>query len=74
MTSWPDIVAADAQRLEKQMGVKELRFSNDGLTWLIVEWIDGFQRLEFTEVDGRTWNLDRNKAHLLMLYLQEHLK
>lgn len=56
------------------MSVKELRFSEGGLTWLRVEWIGGFQRLEFTEVDGRIWNLDRDKANLLLLYLQEHLK
>lgn len=56
------------------MSVKELRFSEGGLTWLCVEWVKPFNRLEFTEGDGRTWNLDRDKAHLLMLYLQEHLK
>lgn len=55
------------------MASQELRFSDGDLIWMRIEWIPAFKRLEFTEADGRVWNLDRDKSHLLLLYLQEHL-
>ncbi len=54
------------------MSVKELRFAGD-CDGIIIEWIDAIDRLEFTQPNGRVWNMDRGEAHLLMLYLQEHL-
>lgn len=53
------------------MRVKELRFNNDGLTWL--RWNVEGDKFKVTEGDGRSWKLDRNQAHLLYLYLKEHL-
>lgn len=54
------------------MSVEKLQFSNGGLNWLTIKIID--DKVTFIEVDGKEWKLDRSQAHLLMLYLQEHLK
>ena len=60
------------------MSVKELRIVNDKLTVLKVTinrapFMDG-DRFYFKLVDGTTLTLKRDQAHMLYLYLQEHLK
>jgi len=54
------------------MPVEQLSFTNGGLTWLAVK-MEG-DKFKFTEVDGRSWKLNRNEAMLLKLWLEEHLK
>lgn len=58
------------------MSAKELKFygTNGWETDLFVEIEDSKIKIELvdTEFSG-SYKLDRNQAHLLMLYLQEHL-
>lgn len=51
------------------MSAQELRFSNGGLTWFKID-----KDFRVTLVDGTSFIFDRNQTHLLMLFLQEHLK
>lgn len=53
--------------------VKILNFSEGGLVWWGIKHI-GDGCFEVKEVDGRTYKFNRNQAHLLKLYLEEHLK
>jgi hypothetical protein len=58
------------------MSVKELVISDlNNMTKMYVRIIDGRFKFEIdSDADGDWLWLDRNQAHLLMLYLQEHLK
>lgn len=53
------------------MSAKELKFSEDGLTWFRMTISDTNQF--HVNVTGSVFDLDRDEAYLLMLYLQEHL-
>lgn len=54
------------------MSVEELKFSEGGLNWFIINKEKDKFKIKLT--DGTCLSWDRNQAHLLMLYLQEHLK
>ena len=56
------------------MSAREIGFENDGLVWMRIRWEPQTETLQFTEVDGRKWQLDRSQAHLLKLYLEEKLR
>jgi hypothetical protein len=49
------------------MSTQELRIVNEGIVWLT--WIVEGNKIKVIEGDGRSWKIDRNQAHLLMLYL-----
>lgn len=51
----------------KEMSMKELIFKDEHNQDIIVKFKDNLLWID-------TWEFDRSEAHLLMLYLQEHLK
>lgn len=55
------------------MSVKVLRLSNNGHTIIVRELNDNSKRVDLC-IAGQHSYLDRNQAHLLMLWLQEYLK
>lgn len=65
----------DDVQQEKKMSVKELDL-NEGSQWLRVRHVQqGCFTIAITEkLEIKEIGIDRNQAHLLMLYLQEHLK
>ena len=58
------------------MSAKELVISDlNNMTKMYVKIVDGRFKFEVDSDEAVDWLwLDRNQAHLLMLYLQEHLK
>lgn len=55
------------------MSEGKLILNNDGHTIIIKELDDSSNRVDLC-IAGQHTYLDRNQAHLLMLWLQEHLK
>lgn len=53
------------------MSVKELSFDNG---WVIVRFIEDGPLIIKLDIPCAVASLDRSQAHLLLLYLQEHLK
>lgn len=59
----------DTQQEKEKMSVKRLHF--EGRTWNLDVCIENDQVILDMMEEG--FALDRNQAHMLMLYLQEHL-
>lgn len=55
------------------MSIEVLRLSNNGHTIIIKELDDSSKRIDLC-IAGQHSYLERDQAHLLMLWLQEHLK